>query len=159
MIISVAIITAGPQLTKAANQSSGSRKMLLSSCMAPFSTKTDVNGNDLEVVPLCSVSRMLNKSPPARASRADDPCRPRPRFCWKEDRGRPDSTAKCPRGSISALLRGNLENRDLVKLFHSYQATKPFSGTDEAISSSQEDIPKQALDMVAGSNNQTREAP
>jgi hypothetical protein len=26
-------------------------------------------------------------------------------------------------------------NRDLVKLFHSYQATKPFSGTDEAISS------------------------
>jgi hypothetical protein len=50
-----------------------------------------------------------------------------------------------------------LENRDLVKLFHSYQATKPFSGTDEAISSSQEDIPKQALDTVAGSNNQTRE--
>jgi len=60
-IISVAIKTAGPQLTKAANQSSGSRKMLLSSCMAPFSTKTDVNGNDLEVVPLCAVSRMLNK--------------------------------------------------------------------------------------------------
>ena len=41
MIISVAITTAGPQLTKAANQSSGLRKMLLSSCMAPFSTKTD----------------------------------------------------------------------------------------------------------------------
>jgi hypothetical protein len=41
MIISVAIITAGPQLTKAANQSSGLRKMLLSSCMAPSSTKAD----------------------------------------------------------------------------------------------------------------------
>ena len=39
MIISVAIITAGPQLTKAANQSSGLRKILLSSCMASFSTK------------------------------------------------------------------------------------------------------------------------
>jgi hypothetical protein len=39
MIISVAIITAGPQLTKAANQSSGLRKTLLSSCMASFSTK------------------------------------------------------------------------------------------------------------------------
>ena len=35
-----------------------------------------------------------------------------------------------------------------MKLFHSYQATKPFSGTDEAISSSHEDIPKQALDTV-----------
>ena len=41
MIISVAIKTAGPQLTKAANQSSGLRKMLLSSCMAPSSTKAD----------------------------------------------------------------------------------------------------------------------
>ena len=50
-MISAAIKTAGPQLTKAANQSSGSRKMLLSSSIAPSSTKTDVNGNDLEVVP------------------------------------------------------------------------------------------------------------
>ena len=41
MIISVAIKTAGPQLAKAANQSSGLRKMLLSSCMAPSSTKAD----------------------------------------------------------------------------------------------------------------------
>ena len=39
MIISVAIITAGPQLTKAANRSSGLRKMLLPLCMASFSTK------------------------------------------------------------------------------------------------------------------------
>ena len=41
MIISVAIISGGPQPTKAANQSSGLRKMLLSSCMTPFSSKTD----------------------------------------------------------------------------------------------------------------------
>ena len=35
-----------------------------------------------------------------------------------------------------------------MKLFHSYQATKPFSGTDEAISSNQEAIPKQTLDTI-----------
>jgi len=45
-----------------------------------------------------------------------------------------------------------------VKLLRSYQATKPFSGTDEAISSSQEDIPKQALDTVAASNKVRRSA-
>jgi hypothetical protein len=45
-----------------------------------------------------------------------------------------------------------------VKLFHSYQATKPFSGTDGAIASSQEDIPKQALDTVAASNKGRRSA-
>jgi hypothetical protein len=37
--------TAGPQLTKKANQSTGLRKMLLSSCMAPFSTKADCQRN------------------------------------------------------------------------------------------------------------------
>ena len=62
MIISVAIKTAGPQLTKAANQSSGLRKMLLSSCMAPFSTKVIVNGNDLEVVPQLS---QMGTAPPS----------------------------------------------------------------------------------------------
>jgi hypothetical protein len=53
MIISAAIISGGPQPTKAANQSSGLRKILSLSCMAPFSAKI-VNANDLEVVPQLS---------------------------------------------------------------------------------------------------------
>ena len=66
-------------------------------------------------------------------------------------------SARAVRRSASVVPLNRVVGFSLVKLFHSYRATKPFSGTDEAISSSQEDIPKQALDTVAASNNQTRE--
>ena len=74
MINSVETITDGPQPTNAANQSSGSRMMLKSSCMALFSIRLIVNGNDLEVVPQSSQmeSGMTARIAPCRVITSPD---------------------------------------------------------------------------------------